>query len=594
VIVYNLEVMKQKSRKPMARVRTTEKEPLAGQSKSLIYVNYFKGLFSKSWARNVTRWFLAPATVYVLLFYILSPHYIGHFNDFFYIDSGDGFQNVWNIWWVNDSLGQHGSNPYFTTMLHWPHGTSLIPQTMNIYNGLVSIPLMNIFGFGLVAAVNFAVVFGFSMGGITMLWFIQKLYKKYWLSLIAGGLFTFSSYHFAHGLGHLQLVSFEWIPLFLLTFWVLIEKMRYRYALMAAGALFLVLLCDYYYLFWSVIVAGLWAIWKLYRKELVLNRHNFKVLGVFAAASLVLIGPLAYKLVHLNKVDPLLGSHDPAVFGLDPLSVVLPGGMSHWSSLTHWHWTNLPYASETSMFFGYALLILLSIAFYKTVIRRNKFKAPGWLWFWWILLVVFGVLALGPHPTMFGKIAEDIPLPYFFLEKLFPTLQISGMPIRWILVTLIAAIVIACFMLSRVNTTKRTGKVLIGIFVIFSFVELYPNPLPLTPAEVPEYVHTLKRLPAGAVIDNAALSGGWQLRDQTVHGKPIAFGYVTRLPQSVDQKDFQIFADLEEGRYNELCTEHKVRYVTIPPERPLRTDEFPVVYRDKQALIYDLKQAGGC
>jgi hypothetical protein len=540
------------------------------------------------------RWFGLPALLYLLLFYAFSPHYLGHFNDAFYLDSGDGFQNVWNIWWVNESLGGEGANPYFTNILHWPHGTSLIPQTMNIYNGLVAIPLMGIFGFSLIAAVNFAVVFSFVMGGVTMFWFIQKLVKKYWVSLIAGALFTFSSYHFAHGLGHLQLVSLQWIPLFLLAFWLLIEKMRCRHALLAAVALFLVMLCDYYYLFWSIIVAGMWLAWKCYKKELKPTRQNLKVLAVFTAVCAVLVGPLLYKLLHLNKVDPLLGSHDPAMFGLDPLSVVLPGGMSHWSELTNWHWAHIPYASETSMFFGYALLVVLGIAFYKLVVKRKQSSAPKWLWFWWIVLLVFGALSLGPHPTMFGKIAESIPLPYWFLEKVFPTLQISGMPIRWILIVLIAAIVIVSYMLSGLDLKKRSSQILLALFIMFSLIELYPNPLPLTPTEVPKYVHVLKQLPPGAVIDNAAVTGPWQLRHQTIHEKPMAFGYVTRLPKSVDQKDFEIFADLEQGRYNELCTQHKIRYVTLPPNRPLKTSEYPIIYWDQQALIYDLKQAGGC
>ena len=45
-----------------------------------------------------------------------------------------------------------------------------------------------------------------------------------------------------------------------------------------------------------------------------------------------------------------------------------------------------------------------------------------------------------------------------------------------------------------------------------------------------------------------------------------------------------IFADLEQGRYGELCTQHRIRYVTLPPERPLKGSDFPVIYRDKQAL----------
>src|SRR5882672_10550402 len=102
----------------------------------------------KPWWRHpvllaVCKWFLLPTLIYTVIFYGLQPQYWGNFTHGFYLDSGDGFQNVWNIWWVNQSVG-HGHNPYFTTMLHWPEGVTLLPQTMNILNGLAGIPLMHL------------------------------------------------------------------------------------------------------------------------------------------------------------------------------------------------------------------------------------------------------------------------------------------------------------------------------------------------------------------------------------------------------------------------------------------------------------------
>jgi hypothetical protein len=538
------------------------------------------------------KWFFLPAAVYFLIFAIFQPVTMDHFTKGFFLDAGDGFQNVWNIWWVNHAL-EHGQNPYFTTMLHWPHGTTLIPQTMNIYNGLVGFLLIHAFGFSLVEAVNFAVVFSFIMGGVTMFWFVKKLIGVYWVALVAGALFTFSSYHFAHAIGHLQLVSFEWIPLFLLAFWTLLEKMRYRYAFMAGGALFLVILCDYYYLFWSVILAGMWIAWKLWKHELKITKQNLKVLGAFAVTAGVLVGPLAYSLVHLNKIDPLTGAHDPTMFGMDPLTIFMPGGTWYWNTLTLRYWIHLPYMAETSIFFGFGLLSVLAITYFKMRYRPRQFKAPPFLLFWWIVLAVFAVLALGPHPNIFNYSDTTIPLPYYFLQKVFPTLAISGMPVRWILIALMAAIIIVSYTLSRLDFSKKKSWYLAGAFVLVSFIDLWPTPLPLTPVAVPAYVHVLARLPDGAVIDNAALSEAYQLRHQTVFEKPMAFGYVTRLPQSVANKDWGVFAAVQREQYARLCTVYHIRYYTTPADRPLRTD-LPVIYQDKQSMIYDFHSAGGC
>lgn len=545
------------------------------------------------YAKSTGYWFGIPVFLYLVIFFLMQPEYVLNFPQAFFLDKGDGLQNVWNIWWVDKSLVNDSTSPFFTDLLHWPHGISLVPQTMNIFNGLIAIPLMHIFQFSLVEAVNFAVVFAFVFSGVTMFWFIQKLHKTYWVSLIAGALFTFSSYHFAHAQGHLQLVSFEFIPLFLLAFWTLLEKMRYRYALFAASSLFLVLLCDYYYLFWCVILGGLWFLWSLAAKEIRITSQAVKVLGLFAAVAIALVGPLVYALVRLTRQDPLMGSHNANQFSLDPLSVIMPGGSWYWHGLTDWYTVSMEYFAETSVFFGFGLLTLLSIVFIKQYIRKDT-TIPSWLNFWWVILIVFGVLALGPHlRTLGGRTLEQVSLPYALVEKLFPTLQISGMPSRWILIALIAAIIIGSYLLSRMNLSGQRGKVLLGLFILVSLIDLWPRPLPLTSTRYQAYVNFLKDRPWGAVVDNGALSGTEQLYNQTLHGKPISFGYVTRTPKSVEEKDFHIFAAIEQGHIDTLCKEHQIRYFTTPLKRPLATAA-PVIYKDARTLIYDLKDSPKC
>ncbi|HET9411716.1 MAG TPA: hypothetical protein VFO38_02625, partial [Candidatus Saccharimonadales bacterium] len=430
----------------------------------------------------------------------------------------------------------------------------------------------------------------FVMGGVTMFWFIRKLHKKYWVAIIGGALFTFSTYHFAHATGHLQLVSLEWIPLFLLAFWTLLEKFRWRDAFFASGALFLVLLCDYYYLFWSVMLGGMWLLWKLYKKEVPFTKKNMLVFGLFVALALLLVGPLIFALWNLTKTDVLLGFHDPVVFSMDPLTIFIPGGSWYWWHLTEFYSSKLPYFSEMSIFFGFGLLSVLAVAGFKRVFKRAQFKMPPWLDFWWIVLIVFGLLALGPHLRIASHVLESVPLPYAFLEMVFPTLQISGMPVRWILIALIAAIVIVTYMLSRLDIRTKKAKYIVAAFVAVSIIDLYPRPIPLTTAQVGEYVHRLKQLPPGAVLDEAAESEPMQLRNQTVHEKPMPFGYVTRLPKSVDEKNAHIWAASQRGEYARLCNEFGIRYISQPTERPMPLlDDSLIIFRDSQAKLYDLQ-----
>ncbi|HMH70439.1 MAG TPA: hypothetical protein VK502_03490, partial [Candidatus Saccharimonadales bacterium] len=147
--------------------------------------------------------------------------------------------------------------------------------------------------------------------------------------------------------------------------------------------------------------------------------------------------------------------------------------------------------------------------------------------------------------------------------------------------------------LSKIDITKRNGRIIAAVFIVVSCIDLWPRALPLTSPGFQTYVSALKQLPYGAVVDNGALSGTEQLYNQTLHEKPLAFGYVTRTPKSVEEKDFHIFAAIEQGRITSLCKDYKIRYFTTPSLRPLK-EAVPIVYSDKNTLIYDLKNSPEC
>ena len=66
------------------------------------------------------------------------------------------------------------------------------------------VPINAIFGLSLVEQINLLVIFGFVMGGVTMFWLAYYLTRSWMGALVAGAIFTFSSYHFAHSIGHMH------------------------------------------------------------------------------------------------------------------------------------------------------------------------------------------------------------------------------------------------------------------------------------------------------------------------------------------------------------------------------------------------------
>jgi hypothetical protein len=534
------------------------------------------------------RLVLIPLAFYAIFLIFYTWPWATHFNGYFFSDSGDGLQNVWNMWWVNFSVTHLHQLPWTTKYLDWPYGTSLLGQTMNPFNGFVAIVLQKLLT--LSQAFNIMVIFSFLFGGLTTFWLCHYFTKRYAPSLIGGFVFTFSSYHFAHAIGHMQLVSLEWIPLFILLWWKLMTKPRYRLAVGATIVLFLVLFCDYYYFLYCVSTAVAISIYLWHKKELapLKRKQTYRPFLVFLILALIMVAPLPIALLRENAHDPLQGAHNARLFSTDLFTTIIDGGFWKFASLTTWYWRHVKaYIAESSVYFGISVITLMVI----TIWKRNKIHRDTV--FWIVIGSVFAIFSLGPRLLVLGYSINHAPLPYALLEKLFPTLQLSGDPDRLIVMTFLAAAILSSFVLSKLKLRTRKGQLLLALFCLVLFIEYWPNHLPLTPVAQPKYVYVLKSLPYSGVLDNAALSASYQLYHQTTFDKPMVLGYISRTPLSVQNKDNQLVASLSLTNYASLCSVYHVRYLTEPAFRKM-TFNFPVIYRGTTDVIYDVKDSPNC
>jgi len=132
-------------------------------------------------------------------------------------DGFDGWQNYWNLWWVRQALLVEHTHPWFTDMLYAPVGVSLLFHTLNLFNGLTTLPIQ--LAWGLFPAYNSAVLFSFAMSGLGAYLLARTVLgprSSRLAAFAAGIIFTFSPFHIAHLLGHMQVISMEWVPFFAL------------------------------------------------------------------------------------------------------------------------------------------------------------------------------------------------------------------------------------------------------------------------------------------------------------------------------------------------------------------------------------------
>jgi hypothetical protein len=552
-----------------------------------------KRFFKNGIITNSVKHGIAPALSYFFMFCLLTWPLIRDFSTHFFTDDGDGFMNIWNIWWVNTVVTQPSihASIWHTNLLHWPFGTTLLGQTLNPFNGLLAVPLLRFMS--LVQAHNAILLFSFVMSGTTAYWLSYYLTKSFWGSLVAGYIFTFSSYHFAHYYGHLNLISLEWIPLFVLCWYILITRPSLTMGIASALTLWLVLLCDYYYFFYCVLAGVLIVLWYMFAQRnmwFFLKREYLTALSVFILISLLLTGPIIFPLMYLMRTDPLMDAHNPRSFSLDLFALFIPGENWRFGQLTEGYWSKLPLVlSEASVYLGYAVIILIGYLWIKRRDTRNNGSGEPGLWFF--LAGFFFVMALGPALQVGGKIVYGSLMPYALLEKILPFLKLSGVPVRMVVMVTLSTSVLSAMALTLISKSPR-GRIFALFMVALLFIEYLPKSLPATPTGFPNYVTVLANLPNdGGVLDKAAPTKYLQLYYQTIHHKPLVFGYVARTPSSVAEKDKGLNRAINRENYAALWDVYRVRYIVtgdvIEYDNPYTSVE--LVYQDDEVNIYRLE-----
>jgi hypothetical protein len=503
------------------------------------------------------QWGLFPTLFYLAGFSILTYPLILDFSTRYFHLGGDGWQNVWNLWWVDKAVTELHRSPWFTHYMHHPHGTTLFGHTLNPFNGFLAIFLLPFLN--LVQTHNTIVVFSYVAGGLSTFALAYYFIRSYWPSLLAGFLFTFSSYHFTHLAGHMQLIALEWVPLCFLYVYRLIVEPRPRHALLAALLLFLVLLCDYYYCFYCVLAGFLIFIWELARQRRLffLSREYLQNYAVFVTLALVSCGPIFWELMRHQRKDPFIGAHSADDFSLEVLSPVIPNVHWRFASWTKFYWSRLTIADqcEGSVHIGLLVLCLAGWAWWQ---RRRLPHSCVTLFA--LIAVVFYGLSLGTQLRVLGESYHFRYLPYLLLQKLIPSLKLSGVPMRLIVMTSLAMAVLAgCGLrLLLVDGTRARPWLVPIVLAVFAF-ECWPSPMLGLPTTVPAYVETLRGLPRGAVLDNVAEFAD-SLYYATQHEQPLVFGYVSRTPSSVAHWNSRIHSQWMHRAYDSLRRDYHMHY----------------------------------
>lgn len=470
-------------------------------------------------------------------------------------DRGDGLVYLWNLWWVNYSVTVLHQHPWYTTYLHFPHGTSLVLHALSVVNGFLAIPLLKLLT--LAQTYNVLLLFHFVATGLTTYMLSWELTHRDRASWIAGALVTFSSYHFAHAQGHLQLVAFEGVPLFLYCAIRLMQKPDFKRAAWAALAFLIVLLSDYYYVAYCVMAMVLLWIFRDQKPSVSAPWSSVsRPFALFLFLLALMTVPFYIGIRQATHAGMPSGIHTARIYSLDLLAPFIPGAHWRYAAWTEplWRmWRAGPH--ESHVYLGWSVIFLVAYFLRKKFEMKHRHV-------WLSFLVFFGLMALGPSLHVAGRVLTGIPLPYRVLEGI-PLFKLSGTPIRMMSMVILSTALLAGLGFEHFWNQTRSQRFLRAILVGWMLLEFWPAPLPITPLDIPEPIRYLQSQSDKAGVIDTVSDPYWMLYFQTVHEKPLGLGYISRTSVDVQQRDQQVVALYRNGQLKDLAERFGFRYLIL-------------------------------
>jgi hypothetical protein len=456
---------------------------------------------------------------------------------------GDSRHHLWLLWHAKEAF--LGREPLFSTsLLYYPHGTTLLSAGQGPLVGLFALPFWPL---GREAAYNGAVLISFALTGYGMYLLARGLGLERGISLFAGTMFMVAPMHTAAvGAGHLGKVFLGLLPLALLCLHHTLDPARSRWWTVATAVAFALTLLHSGNQF---VLAGLAAVFFVAAALIRAGRAGaWPILKRVALAGLLTLLLTAPILLQLAQVlgDPTIATDnnlESFQFQPDLLQLFLPSRFT--SRLLGWPFADFlnPYileGIETAIFLSWVGLALALLAVIK---GRRSARV------WALLALLFALLSLGPTlkvmgDSQFTEYDLAIPLPYAFLTAL-PGFDSWRTPGRFMLVGYVSLAVAASFGLAWLvgRTPHKWRWLVIAGAIALVALENWPRPwameaLPPVPPFYQQIAHDdevygVFDLPIRPYQDLGYLSlyytySSYYEMHQMVHGKGIAAGYLGR------------------------------------------------------------------
>jgi hypothetical protein len=546
----------------------------------------------------------------------------------------DVWIHQWTYWWVKQAL-LNGQNPFYTTLLYYPEGISLTAHNIAWFNIALWLPLQAYLGS--VTAYNLVFILVLALNGFFFYLFAKAESGVVAAAILGGFIFGFWPYTLSHN-DHPNMMATFWVPLTMYFMLRTFRKGRMRDAISTGVCLALIGITRWQLLIMSAPILLAYGLY-LYYRESGLQKTRPIVLILFAlilGAALMVPFGMPLILDQLGRSGPeAVAIEEPDYIQTDLFSYFMPPDVyrSIWNEvpdpLPYPLWEPYHRISAGAFYVPFLGLAPLILALYGLWRQWSK------TWFWLLVALGIMILALGPELTINGHRYPGFPLPYRALSgSLLDALirrphrlnNFLGIPVAmmatWAMVDISSRL--------QVRWGENRGRTYAALAaLVLTVLVLWENPVPPIPTTNTAVPLWYKNL-AGEEETYALLELPFHNRGfdklymyyQTIHGKPILVGHVSRLPQEafafidsvpflepfksnymwdVAKENWVDFEDVDVSRQLGLLAEKNVRYIVL--NKPLIPEgfverwrdwaTFKPAYEDDEVLVYDTAPQAG-
>ncbi|HET9224202.1 MAG TPA: hypothetical protein VFO07_16940, partial [Roseiflexaceae bacterium] len=227
----------------------------------------------------------------------------------------DLWEKLWDLWWFSEALWR-GVDPFYTDMLFYPQGASLLFHPLSPASALLTLPIQALAG--PLAAYNTLVLLSFVLGGYAVFLLAQRHGCGFSAALAGGLVYSAGAFHFNHiHLSHLELISIQWLPLYALALDALLQpttdhqppttdasdsssfagrRASVIRVLLTALAMLMLIFTSLYLAMYAALLSGIWILWligtALRRRSARSLLRPVAELGLATALALAVTGPI--------------------------------------------------------------------------------------------------------------------------------------------------------------------------------------------------------------------------------------------------------------------------------------------------------------